>query len=69
MGKNLSSRTSGGASCASSHFYNTPLSQDNQLSKSTYANRDEDLIPPLEKCIRTKWPGALVDWNDTEPIL
>ncbi|XP_031430361.1 probable ubiquitin carboxyl-terminal hydrolase MINDY-4 [Clupea harengus] len=30
---------------------------------------DGDLIPPLEHCIRTRWRNAVVDWNDTEPIL
>ncbi|XP_029551455.1 probable ubiquitin carboxyl-terminal hydrolase MINDY-4 isoform X1 [Salmo trutta] len=30
---------------------------------------DTDLIPPLEHCIRTKWKDAIVNWNDTEPIL
>ncbi|XP_043546781.1 probable ubiquitin carboxyl-terminal hydrolase MINDY-4 isoform X1 [Chiloscyllium plagiosum] len=30
---------------------------------------DDDLIPPLEHCIRTKWKGAFVDWNGTDPIL
>ena len=30
---------------------------------------DEDLIPPLEHCIRTKWRDALVDWNGSEKIL
>ncbi|XP_010730743.3 probable ubiquitin carboxyl-terminal hydrolase MINDY-4 [Larimichthys crocea] len=30
---------------------------------------DTDLIPPLEHCIRTRWKDALVNWNDTEPIL
>ncbi|KAM6920911.1 putative ubiquitin carboxyl-terminal hydrolase MINDY-4 [Xenentodon cancila] len=30
---------------------------------------DNDLIPPLELCIRTRWKDAVVDWNDTEPIL
>ncbi|CAG0924241.1 unnamed protein product [Notodromas monacha] len=28
-----------------------------------------DLIPPLELCIRTKWPDARVEWNESEPIL
>nr|CAB3263842.1 protein FAM188B-like [Phallusia mammillata] len=28
-----------------------------------------DLVPPLEHCIRTKWPKATIDWNDTDPIL
>ncbi len=27
------------------------------------------LVPPLDLVVRTKWPGAFVDWNDTEPIL
>eukprot|EP00062_Callorhinchus_milii_P023624 gi/632982668/ref/XP_007908263.1/ PREDICTED: protein FAM188B [Callorhinchus milii] len=31
--------------------------------------REDDLIPPLENCIRTKWKGAVIDWNGTEPIL
>ncbi|XP_038571763.1 probable ubiquitin carboxyl-terminal hydrolase MINDY-4 isoform X1 [Micropterus salmoides] len=30
---------------------------------------DTDLIPPLEHCIRTRWKDALVNWNETEPIL
>ncbi|KAJ7322111.1 hypothetical protein JRQ81_018398 [Phrynocephalus forsythii] len=35
-----------------------------------YAEDKEDgLIPPLEHCIRTKWKGAVVSWNGTEPIL
>ncbi|XP_074140664.1 putative ubiquitin carboxyl-terminal hydrolase MINDY-4 isoform X3 [Sminthopsis crassicaudata] len=32
-------------------------------------DREKDLIPPLEHCIRTKWKDAFVDWNGTEPIL
>jgi len=27
------------------------------------------LTPPLDLVIRTKWPGARVDWGDSEPIL
>ncbi|XP_023125938.2 probable ubiquitin carboxyl-terminal hydrolase MINDY-4 isoform X1 [Amphiprion ocellaris] len=30
---------------------------------------EDDLIPPLELCIRTRWKDASVSWNDTEPIL
>ena len=30
---------------------------------------EEDLIPPLDRCIRTKWREASVDWNGTEAIL
>ncbi|KAM5156845.1 putative ubiquitin carboxyl-terminal hydrolase MINDY-4 [Mantella aurantiaca] len=32
-------------------------------------DEDNDLVPPLEFCIRTKWKGAVVDWNGTDPIL
>ncbi|XP_035378120.1 probable ubiquitin carboxyl-terminal hydrolase MINDY-4 isoform X2 [Electrophorus electricus] len=37
----------------------------------TLDSRDvnSDLIPPLELCIRTRWPDAVVSWNETEPIL
>ncbi|XP_063780397.1 probable ubiquitin carboxyl-terminal hydrolase MINDY-4 [Pseudophryne corroboree] len=38
-------------------------------SRAGTEDRENDLIPPLEYCIRTKWKGALVDWNGTEPIL
>ncbi|GFO48416.1 protein fam188b-like [Plakobranchus ocellatus] len=30
---------------------------------------EEDLVPPLEHCIHTKWPDAEIDWNGYEPIL
>ena len=32
-------------------------------------NDDRALIPPLDLVVRSKWPNAAVDWNDTEPIL
>ncbi|XP_032093156.1 probable ubiquitin carboxyl-terminal hydrolase MINDY-4 isoform X2 [Thamnophis elegans] len=32
-------------------------------------NPENDLVSPLEHCIRTKWKGAVVSWNGTEPIL
>ncbi|CAL8309940.1 unnamed protein product [Lota lota] len=32
-------------------------------------DNDPDLTPPLEQCIRTKWKDAIVNWNNTEPIL
>ncbi|XP_076028826.1 putative ubiquitin carboxyl-terminal hydrolase MINDY-4 isoform X2 [Oratosquilla oratoria] len=31
--------------------------------------REDSVVPPLELCIRTKWPNASVEWNGTEPIL
>merc|ERR1711871_412802 len=30
---------------------------------------DDDLVPPLDLVVRTRWHGAAVDWNNTEPIL
>ncbi|XP_069634405.1 probable ubiquitin carboxyl-terminal hydrolase MINDY-4 isoform X3 [Haliaeetus albicilla] len=32
-------------------------------------DKENDLTPPLEHCIRTKWQGAVIDWNGTEPML
>ena len=29
----------------------------------------DNLIPPLDVTIRTRWPGAGIDWNGSEPIL
>jgi len=28
-----------------------------------------DLVPPLDQTLRTRWPGAGIDWGDTEPLL
>lgn len=30
---------------------------------------NDDMVPPLEYVLETRWPGAVVDWNDTEPLL
>ncbi|XP_067368662.1 probable ubiquitin carboxyl-terminal hydrolase MINDY-4 isoform X2 [Channa argus] len=38
-------------------------------SAVVWKDDDTDLIAPLEHCIRTRWNDALVNWNDTEPIL
>lgn len=38
-------------------------------SKSEFCNDDEDLVPPLEHCIRTKWRDAYVNWNGHPKIL
>eukprot|EP00873_Tetraselmis_striata_P042396 jgi/Tetstr1/462660/TSEL_000688.t1 len=32
-------------------------------------NTEDNLVPPLEFVIETRWPGVAVDWNGTEPIL
>ncbi|KAJ3599332.1 hypothetical protein NHX12_033295 [Muraenolepis orangiensis] len=39
------------------------------LAAAFHGDNDSDLTPPLEHCIRTKWKDAIVNWNDTEPIL
>ncbi|XP_053394221.1 probable ubiquitin carboxyl-terminal hydrolase MINDY-4 isoform X2 [Mercenaria mercenaria] len=38
-------------------------------SRSFVPPSEEELVPPLDHCIRTKWEGAEVDWNGTEPLL
>ncbi|KAJ3000161.1 hypothetical protein HDV02_000444 [Globomyces sp. JEL0801] len=43
-----------------------------RLTVSTQSAIDaniNDLTPPLELCLRTKWPNLHLNWNDTEPIL
>ena len=30
---------------------------------------EDDLTPPINKVIRTKWPGTAVDWNGSDEIL
>ncbi|KAK3108657.1 hypothetical protein FSP39_012699 [Pinctada imbricata] len=39
------------------------------FDKSFQPPSEDDLVPPLEHCIRTKWNDAKVDWNGSEPIL
>ncbi|EDK98726.1 RIKEN cDNA C330043M08, isoform CRA_b [Mus musculus] len=38
-------------------------------TKTAPADSCSDLVPPLELCIRTKWKGASVNWNGSDPIL
>ncbi|KAL4110622.1 hypothetical protein PRIC1_002313 [Phytophthora ramorum] len=38
------------------------------VEQHTMASHD-DLIPPLNLVLRTKWPRATVDWNGVEPLL
>ncbi|KAH8069385.1 DUF4205-containing protein [Aureococcus anophagefferens] len=42
---------------------------DDHVRKPPDPNDDRALIPPLDLVVRSKWPNAAVDWNDTEPIL
>ncbi|XP_069047300.1 probable ubiquitin carboxyl-terminal hydrolase MINDY-4 isoform X1 [Lepisosteus oculatus] len=57
------------------YYYDSLANQQEEIrltvdTSQNYApDVENDLIPPLEHCIRTKWKGAMVDWNETEPIL
>ncbi|KAG3026222.1 hypothetical protein PC121_g8709 [Phytophthora cactorum] len=39
------------------------------LAEQSATASHDDLIPPLNLVIRTKWPRATVDWNGVEPLL
>ena len=52
--------------------------QDEVLKLTVDTNPDPPLTdaqanskdnPPLDLCIRTRWKGALVDWNGSEALL
>ncbi|XP_069067142.1 probable ubiquitin carboxyl-terminal hydrolase MINDY-4 isoform X1 [Pleurodeles waltl] len=57
------------------YYYDGLANQQEEIrltvdTTATYEEgKDDELIPPLDHCIRTKWKGASVDWNGTEPIL
>ena len=57
------------------NFYDGLNRQDQMIvltvdcSVSRPMSGDSDLVPPLEHCLRTKWTGALIDWNGSEKIL
>ncbi|XP_072820829.1 probable ubiquitin carboxyl-terminal hydrolase MINDY-4 isoform X6 [Vicugna pacos] len=57
------------------YYYDGLANQQEQIrltidtSQTVPEDRDSDLVPPLELCIRTKWKGASVNWNGSDPIL
>ncbi|XP_041101745.1 probable ubiquitin carboxyl-terminal hydrolase MINDY-4 isoform X1 [Polyodon spathula] len=57
------------------YYYDELANQQEEIrltvdtSQNCVADAENDLIPPIEHCIRTKWKGAMVDWNGTEPLL
>lgn len=56
------------------YYYDGLANQQEEIrltidTSQPYIEDKDDLIPPLEHCIRTKWKGAVVNWNGTEPIL
>ncbi|WAQ94498.1 MINY4-like protein [Mya arenaria] len=69
--------------CSESHFsvfelyyYDGLARQQEEIKLTVDTNNrfftppsEEELVPPIDHCIRTKWEGAEVDWNGTEPLL
>lgn len=58
------------------YYYDGLANQDEVIRLTVDPNRhckDSDvtgnLVPPIEHCIRTKWPKSYINWNDTDPIL
>lgn len=58
------------------YYYDGLARQDQEIKLSIdTTNRffqppsDNELVPPLDMCIRTKWKDAEIDWNGTEPLL
>ena len=41
----------------------------NELSFGVVFTDEGDLTPPLDLVIGTKWTGARIEWNGTDPIL
>merc|ERR1739838_491540 len=58
------------------YYYDGLANQDEVIRLTINLNKQcsetelfGSLVPPLEHCIRTKWPNASISWNDTDPIL
>ncbi|XP_011938340.1 PREDICTED: protein FAM188B isoform X3 [Cercocebus atys] len=57
------------------YYYDGLANQQEQIrltidtTQTISDDTDNDLVPPLELCIRTKWKGASVNWNGSDPIL
>ena len=59
------------------YYYDGLANQDKPIkltfkaggAESSPNRRDDDLVPPLERVLETRWPGFVIDWNDTEPLL
>ncbi|XP_037692930.1 probable ubiquitin carboxyl-terminal hydrolase MINDY-4 [Choloepus didactylus] len=57
------------------YYYDGLANQQEQIrltidtTQTVPEDSGDDLIPPLELCIRTKWKGASVNWNGSDPIL
>ncbi|KAM7302283.1 putative ubiquitin carboxyl-terminal hydrolase MINDY-4 isoform X1 [Ixodes scapularis] len=56
------------------YYYDGLNKQDDEIRLTVDPNAgvtDDDIVmtPPLELCIRTRWKGASVSWNNVEPLL
>jgi len=58
------------------YYYDELGNQDEQYrisvdvsSQVAHEFNEEDLVPPIEMCICTKWVTAVCDWNGSEPLL
>mmetsp|Transcript_11903 Transcript_11903/g.21598 ORF Transcript_11903/g.21598 Transcript_11903/m.21598 type:complete len:613 (-) Transcript_11903:1318-3156(-) len=59
------------------HYYDQLGMQDEEIrltvdtsGQMTPSVQDGDeLTPPIDQVIRTKWKGATINWNDTDPLL
>jgi hypothetical protein len=47
----------------------TPNSAASSAPTGKGKKEEDDLIPPLELVLRTRWSECNVDWNGTEPLL
>ncbi len=58
-------------------FYYDPLGRQNEEIRLTLdlkgeghlKENSENLTPPLNHVLRTKWPKGSISWNGTDPLL
>ncbi|KAL3187971.1 hypothetical protein MRX96_024323 [Rhipicephalus microplus] len=58
-------------SCQVGSYYKDPQEEEVRLTIDPTAgisNEDVIMTPPLELCIRTRWQGASVSWNEGGPL-
>lgn len=58
------------------HYYDQLANQEDEIELlvgegggDPGAGDHPDLVPPLNHCVRTLWPGARVEWRGCEPLL
>jgi hypothetical protein len=56
-------------------YYDGLANQQQEIRLTLFPNAGKkksnspDLAPPIENCLKTKWPTAKLDWNETEALL